>query len=85
MPETDRDVDEMQVVAADHDLVAVGQRAPLHALAVDEHAVEAAIVEHAQPVGLADDQRVAAGDGRVVEADVGGQAAADPGPLALSA
>src|SRR5437660_1662748 len=43
-----RHVNEMQVVAADHDLVAVGQRAPLDALAIDEHAVEAAVVEDAQ-------------------------------------
>ena len=73
----------MQVMAADHDLVAVGERAPLDALAVDEHAVEAAIVEHAQPVGLTHDQRVPTGDGRIVEADVGREAAADPRPLAL--
>ena len=71
------------MMAADHDLVAVRQRAPFHPLAVDEHAVEAAVVEHAQAVGLAHDQRVPARDGRVVEADVGGQAAADPSPLAL--
>ena len=83
MPEIDRHIDEVQVVAADHDLVAVGERAPLDPLAVDEHAVEAAVVEHAQAVRLADDQRVAARHGRVVEADVGGQAAADPRPLAL--
>ena len=79
----DRDVDEVQMVAADHDLVAVGQRAPLDPLAVDEHAVQASIVEHAQAVRLADDQRVAARHGRVVEADVGGEAAPDPRPLAL--
>ena len=76
------DLDEVQPVAADDDLVAVLQRAPLDALAVDEHAVEAAVVEHAHAVGLAHDQRVAARDGRVVEAHVGGEAAADPRPLA---
>src|SRR5437763_548233 len=70
-------------MAADHDLVAVRQRAPFDALAVDEHAVEAAIVEYAQPVGLANDQRVAARDCRVVESDVGCQAAPDPRPFAL--
>ena len=79
------DVDVVQAVAADDDLVAVGQRAPLDPLAVDEHAVEAAVVEHAHAVGLAHDQRVAARDGRVVEAHVGGEAAADPRPLARSA
>src|SRR6202012_3020855 len=76
------DVDEVQVMAADHDLVTVGERAPLHPLAVDEHAVEAAVVEHPQAGRLADDQRVAPGDGGVVEANVGGQAAPDAGPLA---
>ena len=35
------------------------ERAPLDALAVDEHAVEAAVVEHADAVGLTHDQRVA--------------------------
>ena len=73
----------MQMVAPDHDLVAIGQGAPLDPLAVDEHAVEAAVVEHPQAVGLAHDQRVAAGHGGVVEADVSRQAAPDPGPLAL--
>jgi hypothetical protein len=37
----------MQVVTADHDLVTVGQRAPLHTLTVHEHTVQAAIVHHA--------------------------------------
>jgi len=72
----------MEVVAADHDLVAVGERAPLDALAVDEHAVQGAVVQHPQAVGLAHDQRVAARDGGIVEADVSREAAPDPGPLA---
>ena len=59
------------------------QHAPLDALAVDEHAVEAAVVEHPHAVGLAHDQRVAARHRRVVEADVGGEAAPDARPLAL--
>ena len=71
------------MVASDHDLVVVGQRAPFDPLAVDEHAVEAAVVEHAQPIGLAHDQRVPARHGWVIEADIGGQAATDPRPLAL--
>ncbi len=83
MRRCDRDVAEVQVMAADHDLVPVGQRAPLDALAVDEHAVEAAVVDHAQAVGLAHDQRVPARHRRIIEADVSRQAAADPGPLAL--
>ena len=70
-------VEEVQAVAPDDDLVAVAQRAPLDALAVDEDAVEGAVVEDPDAVGLAHDQRVAARDRRVVEADVGGQAAAD--------
>ena len=45
------DVQEVTAVAADDDLVAVAQRLPLDALAVDEHAVEAAVVEHAHAVG----------------------------------
>jgi hypothetical protein len=70
--------------AADRDLVAVAQGLQLHLGAVDEDAVEAAVVEHAQLLaGLGDDQRVAARDGRVVEADIGVLAAADPGPAAF--
>ena len=72
----------VEVVAADADLVAVRQRAPLDAVSVDEHAVEASVVEHAHPVDVADDQRVAAGDGRVVEAHVRGEAPTDPRPFA---
>ena len=54
----------------------------LDARAVHEHAVQAAVVEHAHAVGLAHDQRVPARDGGVVEAHVGGEAAPDAGPLA---
>src|SRR4051812_22297677 len=53
------DLDEAQAVAAHEHLVTVLERAPLHPLAVDEHAVEAAVVEHANAVGAADDQRMA--------------------------
>jgi hypothetical protein len=75
-------VKETQDVAPDDDLVTVSEDPPLDPLAVDEHAVEAAVVEHADAVGLAHDERVAARDGRIVEADVGGKAPADPRPLA---
>src|SRR5687768_5046972 len=51
-------VQEEQRVAADRDLVAVGQRAPLDAPAVDVDAVERAIVEHAYALRLVDDQGV---------------------------
>ena len=81
-PDTARDLQEPQGVAADEDLVAVGQRRPLDALAVDEDAVQRAVVEHADAVRAAHEQGVAARDGGVVEADVGGQGAADAGPLA---
>src|ERR671934_1349972 len=45
-----RGLEELQPVAPDDDLIAVVQHAPLNALAVDEHAVEAAIVEDAHAV-----------------------------------
>src|SRR3954453_22736692 len=76
-------LEEVQAIAPDDDLVAVGQDPPLDALAVDEHAVEAAIVEDAHAVGLAHDQRVPARDGRIVDPDVGREAAPDPRPLTL--
>ena len=71
------------MVTAYHDLIAVRKRAPLDSLAVDEHAVEAPVIEDPQPIWLADDQRMTAGNRRIVEADVGGEAPADPCPLAL--
>ena len=60
----------------------MGERAPLDALAVDEDAVEAAVVEHADAVDAADDERVAARDRGVVEAHVRREPATDPRPLA---
>ncbi len=77
-----RQVQEAQAVAPDDDLVAVAQDPALHPRAVDEHAVEAAVVEHAHAVGLAHDEGVAARDGGVVEAHIGGEAAPDARPLA---
>ena len=74
-------VQEVQAWRPIDDLVAVGQRAPLHAPAVDLDAVERAVVEHAYAALLAGDQGMTARDRRVVEADVGGQRAADPRPL----
>jgi hypothetical protein len=74
----------MQVKAADRQLVAVQEPAPVDALAVHEQPVEAAVVEHPQwLLALPDDQPVAARDSRVVEPDIRGDAAADPGPAAL--
>src|SRR3954462_3058925 len=78
-----RGLDEGEAVAPDDDLVAVVQLAPLDAFAVDEHAVEAAVVEDAYAVRRAPDQGRAAGDGGVVEAHVGREAAPDPRPLPL--
>src|SRR6478752_7599340 len=69
-------VEEIERVAPDGDLVPVAERAPLHAPAVDLDAVERAVVEHAHAALLVGDQGVAAGDGRVVEAQVRGQRAA---------
>src|SRR3954453_14961154 len=76
-------LEEVQAIAPDDDLVAVAQHAPLDALAVDEHAVEAPVVQDPHAIGLAHDQRVPARHGRVVEPDVGREAATDPRPLAL--
>src|SRR5215211_5523306 len=62
LEEADRDV-------AQADLVAVGEHRLSDALAVDEDAVEAAVVEH--------HDGVPAGDGEVLEHDVGGRRAAE--------
>src|SRR5688572_1419087 len=73
--------EDVQPVTADLELVAVLERSPLDLLSVDEEAVKRAVVEGAQvALGGVDDERVAAGDGGVVEADVGIGGAADPGP-----
>src|SRR5919106_2935377 len=61
-----RGIHEIQRVTADRDLVAVAQRAPLHAPPVDVDAVQRAVVEHADALRLVDDERVAARDGGVV-------------------
>src|ERR687885_589665 len=68
---------------ADRELVPVGELGQLHALAVPEDTVEAAVVEDPRPSVVAVDERVAPRDRRVVEADVGGQAPPDPGPAVL--
>src|SRR5215213_1928411 len=71
---------EVEDEPADHQLVAVVELAQVDAVAVDEDAVEAAVVEDPDDLALAVDHRVATRDGRVVEADVGRQAAPDPRP-----
>src|SRR5258707_5884172 len=76
------DMQEAQPVAPDDDLVAVAQEAPVDAIAVDEHPVQAAVVEQPHPLRVMHDQRVAPRDGRIVEAEIGREAAPDAGPLA---
>ena len=62
----------MEPEAADLELVAVAQRRPLDPAAVDEEAVEAAVVEGSKIAVVAEhDERVAAGDGGVLEPDIG--------------
>src|SRR5918996_2322596 len=79
-------LDHIEVVAADRQLVAVQEPSPVDRLAIDEQAVEAAVVEHPQRLfGLPDDQAVAPRDGWVVEAGVGRDAASDPRPATLQA
>ena len=51
-PSRPRNIDEVEVVTTDDDFIRIGQGAPLDPLTVDEHAVQAPIVEHPQPVGL---------------------------------
>src|SRR5215217_75508 len=51
-------VEEVDRVPADGDLVAVGERRPVHALPVDVDAVEGAVVEHPYPVGLRHHERM---------------------------
>src|SRR5580693_1852538 len=78
----DRHAHKRQAITAHQDLIPVVQRPPLDPLTVHEHAVEAAVVEHPYPIGLAHHERVPARHGRVVEADVGGKTTSDPRPLA---
>src|SRR3954447_24276593 len=75
-------VEEVDGVAADGDLVAVAERRPVDPPAVHVDPVERAVVEHPYTVGLGRDERMAARDRGVVEADVGRQGAPDAGPLA---
>jgi len=46
------DLDVVEVVTADHDLVTVFEAGPLRALAVQEDAVQAAVVEHSHALQL---------------------------------
>src|SRR4051794_29609142 len=53
-------VEEVDGVAADRDLVAVGERRPVDPLAVHVDAVEGAVVEHPYALGLRHDERMTA-------------------------
>jgi len=70
----------VQAEASDRDLVAVLELVPVDTVTVDEDAVQAAIVEYPTLVAVPMDERVAAGDRRVVKSDVGRQAAPDARP-----
>src|SRR4051794_21275399 len=71
-------VDEDDLGLAEAQDVAVAQRAALHPLAVDVGAGGAVLVDDLDgAVGPGQEQRVAARDGAVLEADVGGVATAD--------
>src|SRR5829696_2641948 len=76
--EADRDV-------AEADLVAVRQHGLADPLAVDEDAVEAAIVEHDDHVAARGDHGVAAGDGQVLEHHVRGRRSAQAQRLGADA
>src|SRR6476469_3868050 len=75
------DDQEAQAVAPDDDLIAVPERLSFDSVAVDEHAVQAAVVKDSDAIGLAHDQGVAPRDRGIVEAHVCGEAATDAGPL----
>ena len=64
-------------------LLSVVELVPVHPFAVQENAVQAAVVKYAHPARLAMKQGVTARHRRVVEADVRGQATADPRPSLL--
>jgi len=67
-------------VGADPQLVPICQPPPVDFLAVEDDAVEAAVVEHPDRLaGFVDEDGVAAGDAGIVEGDVGLGAAPDPG------
>ena len=70
-----------ELVLADLDLVAVGEPVRLDPAPVDVGAVERAEVVDVEAVAAADQQRVVAGDGDVVEEDAGVGAAADADPV----
>src|SRR6266542_2676511 len=75
-------VEEEEAIATDDQLRAILELTPLDALAVQEHTVQTAVVEHPRPTLLAGDDRMPARHGRIVESNVGREAAPDPDPFA---
>src|SRR5436190_18363361 len=71
---------EVQTEAPDDDLVAVLELVPVHPLAVQEHSIEAAVVQHTHAAVLAMQQSMPPRDRGIVEPDVRREAAPDPGP-----
>src|SRR5262249_62036175 len=76
--ETRGKADEVEVEPADHDLVAVLELVPIHALAIQEDAVQAAVIQYSCAAVFAMKKGVAAGNSGVVEADVSREAPPDP-------
>src|SRR5437763_906117 len=76
-------LEERQLVLADLQLVAVLQAVRLDPPAVDVGAVERAEVVEVQVAAAAHEQRMVAGDGDVVEEDVGVRPAADAHAVAV--
>lgn len=67
--------------SADHDFVTIAQVALLDALAIDERAVEATVIENAVAGGPRDKDCVTSRNGDIVEMQVGPKAATDVGDL----
>src|SRR5205085_6766576 len=67
----------------DHDLIPVFELVPVDPLAIQEDSVQAAVVEYSDASLVPVKQRMAARDGRVVEAHVRGEASAEPCPSLL--
>jgi hypothetical protein len=75
--------DEVEMEAPDHDLVPVLELVPVDPLTVQEDPVQAAVVEYADASLVPVKQRMAARHGRVVEAHVRSEAAAETRPPLL--
>jgi len=67
--------------SAEHDYVTIAQVELLDALAIDERAVEATVIENAVAGGPRDKDRVTSRNGDIVEMQVGRKTATDVGDL----